>query len=95
MECVNGIVNCSHLNVYVLDMNVRRGANFNSFLMGFLEVMVRGVGVVRQYPKLEEGLLEFVSGANKEILDYIYDDPERKLSVLYNQLLVGIHELTL
>ena len=53
MECINGVINCSHLNVYVLDMNVRKGASFNTLLLCFLEVMVKVVGTVRQFPKVE------------------------------------------
>ena len=43
---------------------------------------------IKQYPKLEELCLNCFVSANKEILEYIYDHENSKMSDIYNFLML-------
>lgn len=94
VECLVGIMNCSHIGLFVLDNNIP-GMPFRVMFAKALQVLLQSIPSIRHYPRLEECLLEMVTCTNKEIMEYVYWLPDGELPGLYHRLLMAVHDLTL
>lgn len=88
MDLLNGVINGTHINIFLLDSTT---ASPNSpslckqFLIEFFKMLILIFSNnIRTYPKMEDSVLNLIFSINKEILDYIYADETGSLSEIYN-----------
>ena len=93
MEMFNGIVNGTHINVFLLDEcsvdNRRLG---QEYVYQYVKMLVLLAKEVKLYPKIEEVMLGSFVAMSKEILEYIFDG-DGNVAEIYGHLVAKMMDL--
>jgi hypothetical protein len=83
VEMFNGIVNGTHINVFMLDecsKNREGGPLGQQYIYEYIKMLILLSQHLKHYPKLEDQVISSYQAINKEILLYIYDNPQQQVA---------------